>query len=182
MMPSKTHKTAVVLIPPEAAWEPIQAIRREHDRQFRRWMPHVTLLYPFRPADEFDAVAPALAEACRAVAAFEVELRELGHFAHHKHSFTFWLRPEPAEKLAALHAALLRALPDCDDTARHAGGFQPHLSLGQAHSRRGLRELLERLGAAFSPIRFAAERVFLIKREDPPDDVFAVDRAVSLGG
>jgi hypothetical protein len=46
---SKTHKTAVVIIPPEALWAPIQAVRKEHDRQFRRRMPHISLIYPFRP-------------------------------------------------------------------------------------------------------------------------------------
>ena len=39
----KTHQSAVVLIPPREVWAPIQAIRREHDRHLRRWMPHVTL-------------------------------------------------------------------------------------------------------------------------------------------
>jgi hypothetical protein len=42
----------LVIIPPEAVWEPIQAIRRRHDRKLRRWMPHITLLYPFRPRSE----------------------------------------------------------------------------------------------------------------------------------
>ena len=47
-MPNKTHTTAVVLIPPESVQPPIQAIRSVHDRNFLRWMPHITLLYPFR--------------------------------------------------------------------------------------------------------------------------------------
>jgi len=43
----KTYTTAVVLIPPEDVWEPIQKLRRVYDRHFDRWMPHLTLLYPF---------------------------------------------------------------------------------------------------------------------------------------
>lgn len=42
-----THQTAVVVIPPEDVWPSIQAIRREHDRKIRRWMPHITLIEPF---------------------------------------------------------------------------------------------------------------------------------------
>ena len=61
-----THESAIVLIPPQEVWEPIQAIRRVHDRQVRRWMPHVTLLYPFLPGA---ALAGALAVAERALAA-----------------------------------------------------------------------------------------------------------------
>ena len=52
----KTHKTAVVIIPPEDVWDPIQKIREKYDRQFRRWMPHITLIYPFRPFEEFERV------------------------------------------------------------------------------------------------------------------------------
>ena len=48
-MPVKTHHTAVVAMPPPEVWEPIQAIRRQHDRNVHRWMPHITLLYPFMP-------------------------------------------------------------------------------------------------------------------------------------
>lgn len=41
-MPAKTHRTAVVAMPPPEVWEPIQAIRRQHDRNVQRWMPHIT--------------------------------------------------------------------------------------------------------------------------------------------
>jgi 2'-5' RNA ligase superfamily len=55
-MEQKTHQTAVVLIPPEAVWPPIQALRQQYDRHVRRWMPHITLLYPFRPREEFERI------------------------------------------------------------------------------------------------------------------------------
>ena len=50
---SKVYTTAVVIIPPEKIWETIQKIRRTYDRQFHRWMPHITLLYPFKPQSYF---------------------------------------------------------------------------------------------------------------------------------
>ena len=51
-MDSATHTTAVVVIPPDDAWPPIQALRQRYDRQFRRWMPHITLLYDGRGIGE----------------------------------------------------------------------------------------------------------------------------------
>ncbi len=50
-MSKKTYTTAVVLIPAEDCWEPIQKIRRLHDRKLHHWMPHITLIYPFRPRE-----------------------------------------------------------------------------------------------------------------------------------
>ena len=56
-MHQKTHQTAVVIIPPKEIWASIQLIRQQHDTNYRRWMPHITLMYPFRPRAEFDLVA-----------------------------------------------------------------------------------------------------------------------------
>ena len=40
-MPSKSHLTAIAVIPAEEVWGPIQAIREAHDRQVRRWPSHI---------------------------------------------------------------------------------------------------------------------------------------------
>ena len=64
---SKTHHTAVAVLPPEEIWEPIQAIRRRHDRQFRRWMPHINLLYPFVPRAQWATAVPLLTAATQRI-------------------------------------------------------------------------------------------------------------------
>jgi len=181
-MAGKTLTTAAVLIPPKSLWEPIQAIRREHDRQVRRWMPHITLLYPFRPWDAFDLIEPPLARACAKIKPFEVVLGRFSWFEHSPTRFTIWLAAEPAEFVKALHEALWRVMPDCDDVRQFPGGYTPHLSVGQASSRRDMQELVASLQARWKPLTFTAREVALIYRFDPPDDVFRVDRTVALGG
>lgn len=42
-----SHKSSLVLIPISSIQEPIQTLRRKHDKHFRRWPPHVNLIYPF---------------------------------------------------------------------------------------------------------------------------------------
>lgn len=175
---TKTTHTAVVLIPAPEVWEPIQVIRRRHDRQIDRWMPHVTLLYPFWPRARFDEAQALLAPACARVPSFPVTLRTFGSFAQKKTS-TMWLAPEPADRLRALHAALLAAVPDCDDTARHAAGFTAHLSVGQLDRAADVARVLGELQAGWSPLTFAAAAVALIAREG--DQPFAVDRTIALG-
>jgi 2'-5' RNA ligase len=133
-MSGKTHQTAVAVVPPPEVWGPIQAIRERHDRQFRRWPPHVKLLYSFYPPDRFDEVLPRLAEVCAQIAPFVVTLAEFRFFRHSSRKATLWLAPEPREALVRLQAALQAACPGCDGLSRFVAGFTPYLSVGQAGS------------------------------------------------
>ncbi len=176
----KTHKTAVVIIPPDDLWAPIQALRQQYDRHFRRWMPHITLLYPFRPPTEFERVTPILAQACRLKAPFEVRLQRFGFFRHSRRHSTFYLAPEPAAAIKALHQTLRYKVPDCSDVAQFTGGFTPHLSLGQTRSH-DVEAFCRRWQATWRPIAFTLEQVHLIWRNDPPDDIFRLGPALPLG-
>jgi 2'-5' RNA ligase len=182
----KTHKTAVVLIPSQEAWPSIQAIRRAHDRHYKRWMPHITLLYPFRPRSEFEPLAERFAQVCSRIPPFEVELGTWRWFRH-RSSYTVWLAPEPEEALVRLQTALWQVVPDCDDVRRHAGGFTAHLSVGQVRGKDALDELLAELRGAWQPIRFWASKVSLIWRNgrtagDSADDAFRVGLSIRLVG
>lgn len=177
----KTYKTAVVVIPPDDLWVPIQALRKQYDRHFRRWMPHITLLYPFRPPAAFDQIAPLLAQACLSFKPFEVQLARFDLFAQSRRNATIYLIPEPATSLKVLHKTLLEIVPDCDDVARYAGGFTPHLSVGQVRSQEA-QPLCSGWQATWQPLAFTLTDVYLIWRNDPPDDVFRKGSVLSLGG
>jgi len=178
----KVHTSAVVLIPPEAVWEPIQAIRRVHDPKVGRWMPHATLLYPFVPEGMFGQVAERLAEAISGTEPFEVRLAEFSLFAHRKRSATLWLRPEPAAALRALQARLQGAAPWCDEVRRHRGGFTPHLSVGRFPGEAAARNAAAELAADWRPVTFLADHVSLIARSGEPDDPFVERMRVDFTG
>jgi 2'-5' RNA ligase len=161
-------------------WEPIQRIRRLHDRQIRRWMPHINVLYPFLEAASAPATQARLREACRAVAPFRIVLRSLRFFRHGRQRFTMWLAPDPAEPIVALHRALLRTFPACDDLSRFPGGFTPHLSVGQVSGREKLETLLRELRAGWEPLVWPVSTVTLIRREG--DEPFRIVESFSLGG
>ena len=171
-MSNKTHTTAVVLIPPESVQPAIQTIRRLHDRNFVRWMPHITLLYPFAERRDFVDVIPALAETAQQVSPFSVEFTRFDAFKHRR-SATMFLVPEPVDEIARLHSVLMQHLPDYDDTARFAGGFHPHLSVGQ-FQHRSLHTEQQRLQTEWQPIRCEVEAVSLIYRSPETDDRFVV--------
>jgi 2'-5' RNA ligase len=175
----KTHHAAVVAIPGRDLWEPIQSIRRRYDRHYERWMPHVTLLYPFWPRTTFDRAEPALRAACAPLARFRATLADFRHFAHGRDRFTLWLAPEPGEPFARLQAALQAKFPDCDEVSRHGSGFVPHLSVGQATGPAELEARLREVRTGWRPITFEVASIALLFRER--EGPFAVDRTLPLG-
>ncbi|GMU09956.1 poly(A) polymerase [Corallococcus caeni] len=174
------HHTALVLIPPEDVWGPIQALRKKHDAKFQRWMPHVTLLYPFVPEEDFETAEALLVDALQGVVPFDVTLSEFSHFEHRANA-TAWLRPEdqPAGALAALHARLVAALPECATSAH--GGFTPHLSVGQLPlcSDADLARTLAEWQRSWRTLKFRAGELCLIRRKG--DTPFEVIRRIPLG-
>ena len=169
------------MIPPAETWTSIQAVREIHDRQVRRWMPHITLVYPFRPRAEFDGVSEALSAACVDVAPFQIKLAEFRSFEHKGGGCTVWLSPEPIEDMVKLQTSLWEAVPDCDEVRKYSGGFTPHLSVGQATGREKSQKLIAALQDPWEPLTFRAEEVSLIWRDDTSDDRFRVAKHISLG-
>jgi 2'-5' RNA ligase len=162
---AKTHCTAVAIIPPAEIWGPIQAIRRRHDRHLQRWMPHINLLYPFVPKVRFPEAVSQLATACAQVAAFQVTLSRFRAFSHRSGSSTLWLAPEPREACVRLQETLQTHFPAYDDLSRFAGGYTPHLSVGQARSSAARKALRHDLQAAWTPLRFWLAAIALIQRD-----------------
>ena len=125
-MAVKSHASAVVLIPPTCRWNLIQTIRRVHDRNVRRWMPHVTVLYPFLPFKHYsNQILDVLSDACKTLDAFDVTFRMFRYFKHQKSSYTLWLDPEPNDGFDELQAALQGRFPGYSDVRGRAARAHP---------------------------------------------------------
>jgi RNA 2',3'-cyclic 3'-phosphodiesterase len=177
----KTHLTAVVLIPPEEIWEPIQRVRRLHDAGVRRWMPHITLLYPFVPHERLDQAAIACAEAVARLPVPEIRLSRFGFFNHPSGRVTLWLDPQPSQRIVALHEALQPVFPHCDEMTRHEGGFIPHLTLGSFHARAAARVTRDQLEASWYPLPATLSRMAIIARSGYEKDPFRVVTEIPIG-
>ena len=64
-------------------------------------------------------------------------------------------------------------LPDYDDTVQFAGGFHPHLSVGQ-FQHRSLHAEQQRLQTEWQPVRYEMAAISLIYRSPETDDRFVV--------
>lgn len=179
-MKLKTHKTAVVIIPPEHICQPIQQIRAKHDLHFRRWMPHITMIYPFRPREQFNELAEQFHLACHDIRPFLFNFNTFKSFYHQKENYTLWLKPEPEKPIIHLQNLLLNLVPDCDDTTRFKTGFTPHLSVGQVKGKSLMLELKDNLQSSWNPLVFEMNEICFIWRNDPPDDVFRVSNRIKF--
>jgi 2'-5' RNA ligase len=145
-------------------------------------MPHITLLYPFRPRDQFSMLAHDVSLVCKEVTPFMLKLPRFEVFVHSRRNHTLWLAPEPKEPVMQLHALLSGLFPDCMETQLSKQPFVPHLSVAQAGNHSALHTLLSELRASWSPPRFTVWEISFVWRSDPPDDVFRVGQTVRLGG
>ena len=173
------HTTAVVVIPPEEVWEPIQEIRREHDHNIRRWMPHITLFYPFIPQENFANVQYDLQQTCKHIKPFTIKLDTIGHFKQRKGNFILWTGCEEQQQMQDLHRSLTLALKKVMEVKKRP--FHPHLTIGRMKNAQKFEELQTQVEASWKPIEFTVDKISLIWRNDPPDDVFRIDYEVPLG-
>ena len=118
-------ESAVLLCVPEA--EPlVGAWRQEHDPSAAKGVPaHVTLLYPFLPAEQVDeGVLGELEWFFAGVDAFAVEFDSVGEFAAEGVVFL----AAATRELAELTGALARRWPECPPYAGKHERPVPHLT------------------------------------------------------
>jgi len=177
----KVYNTAVVIIPPEDIWNPIQKIRKRYDRNIDRWMPHITMLYPFYPRSEFSSILKKFVKISGKVNSFKVQLEEIKYFQHKKENYTIWLKPEKSQEIIKLQKLLLSQAPNCDEVNKFKLGFTPHLSLGQIKGKANLNSVLKELEQIWNPIVFIVQDIaFIWRNNENPRDPFKIIEKISF--
>lgn len=177
---SKIYTSAVVIIPPQEKWASIQEIRKIYDRNIYRWMPHITLIYPFRPKKEYLNLERIYSEKCKNIKQFEISLKKLKYFTHRKEIFTIWLDPESNNSIITLQAKILEITPDCNDVNQFKTGYKPHLSLGQIKGKSKLDKVINKLQKNWKEISFLLDKVHFISREQNKISKFEIIKSISL--
>ncbi|MFI5910764.1 RNA repair domain-containing protein [Dactylosporangium sp. NPDC051541] len=160
------HTSALVIRPPQHTWPSIQAVRAAHDPAYRRWMPHINLIYGFVPEASFDAAARVVAATVEGTGPIRIRLHRLGRFDH-RGSTTVWAEPEttPADALQRLRSALASRFPGCT-----AGAYTPHLTI--AKLTKNADQVYAELRGAWTPLEFTVTALDLIsRRADRPFEV-----------
>ncbi|KAL0232517.1 hypothetical protein PCE1_002858 [Barthelona sp. PCE] len=127
-MNAPSYKTAVVLIPDQIAQNRINEIRAVHDSsKINRWMPHVTLAYPFRSEEQFDDdLYQKLQTIADSVDAFTCNHGEIGSF---RRAGIVYSNPSNRGPIKAIMKAIVRTFPRYNNQKR-GGRFTPHMTIG----------------------------------------------------
>ncbi|MGB5909894.1 MAG: 2'-5' RNA ligase family protein [Promethearchaeia archaeon] len=177
---NKEHTSAVVIIPPKNKWEPIQEIRKQYDRQINRWMPHISLIYPFRSESEYNTLEREFSAVCKEIKPFEIKLKSFKFFNHGHQNFTIWLAPQPQDSIINLQNKIQMIVPDCNDANLYKSGFTPHLSVGQIKGKKFLLEIIQQIETKFYEIKFTMNKIYFISREKGKTSQFQVKKVINF--
>eukprot|EP01130_Rhizamoeba_saxonica_P002670 TRINITY_DN12430_c0_g1_i1.p1 TRINITY_DN12430_c0_g1~~TRINITY_DN12430_c0_g1_i1.p1 ORF type:complete len:615 (+),score=106.18 TRINITY_DN12430_c0_g1_i1:2-1846(+) len=174
----KVVQSAVAIIPPERFWGPIQDIRRDYDKAYQRWMPHINLLYPFIPDTKFISIKEKLTEALYEIPSFEMGLNNFSHFTFRNGDCSLHLTPETkANSLNKLQSLLGDLFPHCTELSNKGeNGYNGHLTVGQFNINDPTMESFQK---DWSPINFTVDKIYLISRTG--DSPFEVKEEIELG-
>ena len=159
------NNITVLMIPLEDHAADIQQFRYRHVHDAGAELPpHVSVIYPFLPADEIpDEDATRLASICAAHLPFAYEFGSTGRFAAAR---VLFLEPAPDTPFHALFRAIWRAFPALQPTFPDP---VMHLTIAQDDPGTSLAELDREFGAEFAgrlPIRTEARSLDLFEKRD----------------
>lgn len=175
-----TVQTALCIIPPEDLWEQIQAIRSMHDKAYPRWMPHINLIYPFVPEANFENIKKILELALHHKRPFPIQFDQtsLHYFRQRGDECTYHLRPKRSTDVIELQQVIQNQLSNLQTKKKP---FEAHLTLGQTTAG-NITKVLDEIQTKWKPIEFTVDRVFMISRENQPDNLFVIKQEILLLG
>lgn len=168
---------ALALLIPTWLTSDIEDIRREHDKAYDRWMPHINFLFPFVQEKKIPDVTGRLISELSKLPPFVLNLNEVGSFSQLLNNNviqTFHLKPKDETTMIELYAAVRRAIPECKP---RRNDFHPHLTLGQWKKSENPTTMLQsRFDRGISVV---VDKLYIITRTK--DSPFSVHSEIPLG-
>ena len=169
----------------------------KYDRHYKRWMPHINLLYPFLADNDdgatFEDAAKKLRQSLASFKPFTVAFtKDSFSFFKHKKDCTLWLKPlwtsgetvlqvnadssksesvtnQNHPEIMDLQRQLVDLFPECSDLNQiSSAGFTPHLSLGQ-FSAKDINTQINILRNDWTDMKFSVSEIQLISRANFED-------------
>lgn len=126
--------TAIAIILPEEQSSDIDALRSIHDKAYRKWPPHINILYPCVHPEQLPNALARMREALKELQTpVSIHTDRVGSFAHRRNA-TIFLQPseESEAAISDIRSELVKALGLSDRAGTHDGVFRPHMTIGQS--------------------------------------------------
>lgn len=160
-----SSRGAVVLLPPRETWAALDEIREKHDAQIVRWMPHIPLVFPFKPPEDFGECLSGVGEVCAGFGPMSFTLSAIRSTRLPSGRGTLWVACEPEDELVALASALGARFPELSPKIIPKEPFVPHIVLGQCRTHLIVERLAGEYGEAWKPLPVVIPHVSLVGRE-----------------
>lgn len=169
--------TALVIVIPDQFHDKINEVRSKSDRAYPRWMPHLTLLFPFVEVEQFPEIYEKLQNKLKNFGGFQLNFNKIDYFKQGR-NVTMHIKPSNDMKLQELFKAIRDTFPDIQ--TKH-DEFHPHLTIGQfknSELQQKTQELNEWLGNGFSVY---IDCVCLLNRSKIDNNIpFSINKKIML--
>jgi len=169
--------TALTLIVPESCWDKINGIRKDHDKAYQKWMPHVNFLFPFVPTELFADYYEKLQTALTGFGPINLHFNKIGFF-NQKGTATVNLQLSDDKDLQELFKVICNTIPEVK--SKHPE-FHPHLTIGQFKKSELDAKLKELNTWLDHGIKVTVDSIYMINRSKTDNTVpFSINRTISL--
>lgn len=165
-LPIGCYDTALCIIPPRRLWPSIDNLRSHYDKAYRKWPPHINLIYPFVQVDALPRAVEAIQSAVSSVQgprSITIRLDAAGVFPHRRDN-TIYLHDaddDPYQQLKHLRRSILEALGQ-----ESAADIKIHLTIGQTEQKNESWHNFLLQKAGFLPrVEWEVEQLCILVRE-----------------
>jgi len=168
--------TALTVILPKENWDKVNSIRKNHDKAYSRWMPHVNLLFPFVPQEKFEEYYEKLQKVLSGFGPIPLYFNKIGYFEQ-KNQVTVNLQLSDDSKLQELFELIRNSIPEVKP--KHPE-FHPHLTLGQFDKNILDQKMVELDNWLGLGLYANIDQIYIINRSKKDNMPFSINRVINL--
>jgi len=153
--------TALCVIPPDYMHDYVDDFRKQYDKAWERWPPHINLVFPFLDKKNFETIKNSLKIefVSNNIVPFVIKLDTIDYFEQ-GNNITVHAKPRKCPELAQIYKIICDTLKiEPNHTA-----FVPHMTLGQI-PKTDISKVTEIKNSWGSGLNFTIDSLQLISRD-----------------
>ncbi|KAI1407042.1 hypothetical protein F5Y13DRAFT_183709 [Hypoxylon sp. FL1857] len=173
-----SYDTALCIIPPKHLWPPVDQLRSVYDPAYKKWPPHINLVYPFVSVHDLPRASELIVSRFQeigGVAELNVRLDTASGFINKKVTFFIQDRdPSRSLELTNLRSTILDSL----QPGHHPDARQMHMTVGQSKELNSplSKYIMEKKIGLLPPLEWTVDKLYVLVRDK---DKTQIDEGIS---